>query len=98
VQYDETAFSSLMDALAYGAAVVKIADFGMAMRMESNQTHASDVHRGTFFYMAPETKQHRELYPASDVYAFGIMMWELMMGTLVYCARCLFFSSSPFAS
>jgi serine/threonine protein kinase len=87
VQYDELAFSNVVEALTYGAAVVKITDFGMAVRMDSDKMHVSDVQRGTFFYMAPETKQNHQLHPASDVYAFGIMMWELVMGTLVYYAR-----------
>lgn len=87
VQYDEAAFSNVMEALAHGAAAVKITDFGMAMRMGSHESHASDVQRGTFFYMAPETKKYHQLHTASDVYAFGIMMWELMMGALVYTAR-----------
>lgn len=97
MQYDEMAFSNVVEALVYGAAMVKITDFGMAMRMDGSQTHASNIQRGTFLYMAPETKHHRKLYPASDVYAFGIMMWELMMGTLVYYARCVTASVSLFS-
>lgn len=89
MQYDETRYSNLKDALSEGAAVAKIVDFGMAMRLSAKQSHETGVHCGTAFYMAPEIEQDRTLHVASDVYAFGVMMWELMMGTLVYCTRCV---------
>jgi serine/threonine protein kinase len=90
VQYDENAFESLEKALLEGAVEAKITDFGMAMRIAPESSHASGVHCGTAFYMAPEIERERQFRPASDVYAFGVMMWELMMGCLVYYPRCSF--------
>lgn len=88
MQYDKSRFARLSDALPGGDVTPKIIDFGMALRMNANKTHASNIKQGTPFYMAPEiTRQHR-LSPASDVYAFGVIMWELMSGASVFAKPC----------
>jgi serine/threonine protein kinase len=88
MQYNPATCRDIRGALESRQAVPKIIDFGMAMRMQQNKTHASNVKHGTPFYVSPEVKNDRRLSPASDVYAFGIMMWELMMGCSVFTTQC----------
>lgn len=84
MQYDEVSHGSLSGALKKTAAVCKIADFGMARRMQGNRSYASNVRQGTPFYISPETINQHRLHRSSDVYAFGVIMWELMRGVPVF--------------
>jgi serine/threonine protein kinase len=61
----------------------------MARRLGPDCNYASGVSQGTPFYVAPEVVHRHKLYQASDVYAFGVIMWELMMGKLIYLRRCV---------
>ncbi|KAF8061104.1 BAK1 [Scenedesmus sp. PABB004] len=60
--------------------VAKVADFGLAVRLDDADTHVSGVHRGTLSHMAPELLLHGRASRASDVYAFGILLYELATG------------------
>jgi serine/threonine protein kinase len=55
----------------------KVADFGLSVRMEHDQTHVSGMHAGTLTHMAPEILMSGHLSKAADVYAFGILMYEV---------------------
>jgi len=88
LQFDKSDFKSTKKALRHCGAQPKIIDFGMAMRMGQNKSHASNVKQGTPFYIAPELKNSHRLSRASDIYAFGVMMWELMMGCSVFVSEC----------
>jgi WD40 repeat protein len=61
----------------------KISDFGLAKRLDTDagQTHTGQV-LGTPSYMAPEQAagQVRAIGPATDVYALGAILYELLTG------------------
>jgi len=64
--------------------VVKVTDFGIAKVIGGGGTMATiagDI-LGTPAYMAPEQARGGELSPATDVYAVGTMMYELLSGRL----------------
>ncbi len=48
--------------------------------MHPDQTHHSTRTAGTVSHMAPEVLRAGKQSPAADVYAFGIVMWELATG------------------
>lgn len=56
---------------------IKLVDFGIAKSEGMNVT-ASGFTVGTPYYMAPEQVLGKPLTPQADVYAFGILLFELM--------------------
>jgi serine/threonine protein kinase len=59
---------------------VKLMDFGIA-KAEGVQLTRAGFTLGTPYYMAPEQVLGRPLTPQADVYAFGILLFELITGT-----------------
>ncbi len=58
---------------------VKLMDFGIA-KTEGVQLTRAGFTLGTPYYMAPEQVLGRPLTPQADVYAFGILLFELITG------------------
>ncbi len=62
---------------------VKVADFGIARALdassEENLTQTGSV-MGTATYFAPEQAQGLPLDPRSDLYALGVVMYEMVVG------------------
>lgn len=87
LKYDDSAYENLQDALNACTVQSKIADFGLAVALAATCSHVSNHHKGTPFYTAPEVLREQQLHQASDLYSFGVLMWELMAGTTVYLPR-----------
>jgi len=61
---------------------VKVCDFGLALLRSSDATN--ERFAGTPVYMSPEQCQGDELDARTDVYACGIMLYELATGTVPF--------------
>lgn len=56
---------------------VKLMDFGLALSVDTSRLTAEATLVGTFAYLAPELITGSEASPQSDLYAFGVMLYEL---------------------
>jgi len=66
---------------------VKLMDFGIArVTGEQRLTQANRI-VGTLEYMAPELVQGEPPSPASDIYAMGILLYELLSGKLPFASQ-----------
>ena len=62
-----------------GSGVVKLMDFGIA-KAENSQLTRPGFTLGTPFYMAPEQVRGQEITNRADIYAFGVLLFELLSG------------------
>jgi len=63
--------------------VAKLMDFGIASTAARKESDAGAV-RGTFSYMAPEQIRARPLDKRADVFALGVILYELTTGTRLF--------------
>jgi len=66
--------------IAKGTGEVKIADFGLARSEEGTVLTNANRVLGTPAYMSPEMASGQSATPASDVFAFGVIMYECLTG------------------
>ena len=59
---------------------VRVCDFGLARLAEGSVLTGSGLMLGTPAYMSPEQCQGQEAVPASDQYALGVVLYELVTG------------------
>jgi serine/threonine protein kinase, bacterial len=59
---------------------VKIADFGLVRALAEAKITSDSVILGTAAYLSPEQVRSGDASPRSDVYACGILMYELLTG------------------
>jgi len=62
---------------------VRVLDFGLSMRMERAEQTAESV-GGTMAYIAPEVFEGLPPSPSSDLYAVGVMAYQLFAGRLPF--------------
>ena len=62
---------------------VKLADFGVAKALDLNATRGESI-KGKFGYLSPEQVKCHPLDQRSDVFALGIVLWEMTVGSPLY--------------
>ncbi len=60
---------------------IYLSDFGLA-RVLSNSTQAMHTGRGTPYYASPEQHTMSEALLQSDIYSFGVVLYEMLTGQL----------------
>ncbi|MEO8905985.1 MAG: serine/threonine-protein kinase [Polyangiaceae bacterium] len=69
----------------------QILDFGLARALDHQSQHAASASQpslvGTYGYIAPEQLEGKGYTTASDVYAFGVVWFEMLTGELPFDSR-----------
>ena len=71
---------------------VKIVDFGLAKATSQLQKSESGIIKGKFSYLSPEAALGQEVDARTDIFAVGIILWEMLSG------RRLFIGDTDFAT
>jgi eukaryotic-like serine/threonine-protein kinase len=69
--------------------IVKLADFGIAKAAEQSSITQVGSVLGTAAYLAPEQARGQEAGPPADIYALGVVTYQLISGRLPYDATSL---------
>lgn len=63
---------------------IKIMDFGLAKLKGASKLTKTGSALGTFAYMSPEQAQGKEVDRRSDIFSFGVVLYELVTGKLPF--------------
>jgi serine/threonine protein kinase/tetratricopeptide (TPR) repeat protein len=66
---------------------VKIMDFGLAKLKGATKLTKTRSTLGTLAYMSPEQAQGEEVDPRSDIFSFGVVLYELLTGKLPFAGE-----------
>jgi len=66
---------------------VKISDFGIAKARAASDATASTFVKGKPAYMSPEQANGERLDGRSDLFAVGVMLWEMLVGQRLFVAH-----------
>ena len=64
--------------------LVKILDFGIAKLMQVDDCEQTSSFMGTLAYASPEQMEGQELDKRSDIYSLGVVMYQMLTGTLPF--------------
>ena len=64
--------------------IAKLMDFGLARSREASRLTQEDTLLGTVFYLAPEQALGQEVDGRTDLYALGVILYELTTGRLPF--------------
>ncbi|MBX9694384.1 MAG: serine/threonine protein kinase, partial [Cyanobacteria bacterium] len=67
--------------------VVKILDFGLAIREWVSQSISQGFTAGSPLFMSPEQCRGNELTPRSDLYSLGIIIYEMLTGSTPFTGK-----------
>jgi serine/threonine protein kinase len=70
--------------LLAAAGGIKLTDFGIARISESTSFTTSGIVLGTADYISPEQAQGLSLTPSTDLYALGVVLFEMLTGVLPF--------------
>ena len=66
---------------------VKVSDFGIAKARSASSATASEFIKGKPAYMSPEQANGESLDGRSDLFAVGVMLWELLVGRRLFVGQ-----------
>lgn len=66
---------------------VKVSDFGIAKARSASEATASAFIKGKPAYMSPEQANGQPLDGRSDLFAVGVMLWEMLCGRRLFVAE-----------
>ena len=64
---------------------IKIVDFGLVKATGKHHTHTGHL-RGKLAYMSPEQARGKPLTASADLFALGVVMWELLTGKRLFAS------------
>ncbi len=67
--------------------MVKVSDFGIAKARAASEATASEFIKGKPAYMSPEQANGQRLDGRSDLFAVGVMLWEMLVGRRLFVAE-----------
>ena len=70
-----------------GQYAVKLCDFGTAKEMSADSCTVTSFAGGTHIYSAPEVLQGLAATTASDIFSFGVLLWELATGMVPWATE-----------
>ncbi len=66
---------------------VKLGDFGIAKILDAPSITIGEARFGTPGYIAPEVVEGQAATPAADIYALGVVLYNMVTGVMPFDAR-----------